>query len=163
MNDEHYMQIALDTAARGVAEGQSPFGACIVIDENVIACEHNMVIGTNDPTAHAEVRTIRAACEHLQVVHLEDAAGARKSAVSIYSTTEPCPMCFSAIHWARIGRIVSGCSITDAAEFGFNELPITNTHLCEVGDCEIQLVPGVLRNQCRALFKQWKKQGGRAY
>src|SRR5690606_17326034 len=94
--DAKYMQMALDACRHGVDLDQTPFGACIVRDGEVLACTYNQVWAGQDPTAHAEVMAIRMACRDLEAVHLEGA--------TIYSTTEPCPMCFSAIHWAKIGR-----------------------------------------------------------
>jgi tRNA(Arg) A34 adenosine deaminase TadA len=101
-------------------EGQ-PFGACIVKDGEVIACDHNVVWASTDITAHAEVYAIRNACKKLDSIDL--------SGCTIYSTCEPCPMCFTAIHWARIGRIVCGARIEDAKKYGFNELSVSNHEL----------------------------------
>lgn len=149
------MRQALAVCRTGVEQGQTPFGACIVRGGEVLACEHNHVWAHRDATAHAEVQAIRAACRRLAVVHLEGA--------TIYSTTEPCPMCFSAIHWARIGRIVYAASIADAQRFGFNEMPVSNAHLKETARLTVQLCPGVLRDEAVALFEQWQSRGGRAY
>src|SRR5687768_18131568 len=103
--EERYMRMAIDKCREGIASGQSPFGACIVKDGQVIALEHNVVWETTDITAHAEVTAIRAACRNIDDIDLTGSV--------IYSTTEPCPMCFSASHWARIGTIVYGASIAD--------------------------------------------------
>ena len=116
--DEGYMRLAIQKAREGVAAGQTPFGACIVTaGGEVAACEHNVVWRTTDITAHGEVNAIRVACRSLGTIDL--------SGCTIYSTTEPCPMCFSAIHWAKIAGIVFGASISDAQAAGFNELAIS--------------------------------------
>ena len=106
-NHEHFMQLALDKAKEGVDNGQSPFGACIVKKGKVIACEHNIVWESTDITAHAEIHAVREANLKLNSIEL--------SGCVIYSTCEPCPMCFTAIHWARIDRIYFGAGIPRSA------------------------------------------------
>jgi guanine deaminase len=156
VNDEEHMHQAIDAARRGVESGQTPFGACIVKDGRVVVAAHNVVWESTDITAHAEVHAIRLACHALQSIDL--------SGCAIYSTCEPCPMCFSACHWARIARIVYGASIQDAAGFGFNELPISNTTLRELGGSAVEIVPGCLREENRELFRLWAShQDRRAY
>ena len=86
--DERFMRLAIARAHEGVASGQSPFGACVVKDGAVVSCEHNVVWRTTDITAHAEIHAIRVACARLQSIELPGCV--------IYSTCEPCPMCFSA-------------------------------------------------------------------
>jgi tRNA(Arg) A34 adenosine deaminase TadA len=150
------MKMAIEVCRAGVAAGQTPFGACIVSAAGqVLACEHNRVWQSTDPTAHAEVQAIRVACGKLGQVHLEGA--------TIYSTTEPCPMCFSAIHWARMARIVYAAGIADAADFGFNELRVSNADLKRLGQLSVELAPGVLRDDAVAVYQQWRAGGGRVY
>lgn len=152
--DAIWMRRALEIAREGVANGQSPFGACIVRDGAVVSCVHNVVWRTPDITAHAEVHAIRAACAHLHTIDL--------SGCTIYSTCEPCPMCFSACHWARIGRIVFGARIEDAAEFGFHELPITTAQMKQMGKSAVELTPDCLREEARALFREWASRPDKA-
>ena len=153
--DERFMRLALDACRQGIDAGQSPFGACIVRRGQVLACEHNHVWLNTDPTAHAEVQAIRRACTSGNALHLTGA--------TIYSTTEPCPMCFTAIHWARIDRIVYAADVADAQRFGFNELAITNAALQQAGGTTVTLVPNVLRPEALTLFQHWQHEGGRAY
>ena len=156
MNDEYFMQQALEACRRGVRAGQSPFGACIVRDGAVLGVNHNHVWANTDPTAHAEVHTIRCTCQQLGTLHLQGA--------TIYSTTEPCPMCFAAIHWARIERIVFGASIADAHGFGFNELTIANEQMKQIGGAKVEIVGGVMREEAVELFTLWKREyAGKAY
>lgn len=150
MNDQAFMQLAIARTREGIARGQTPFGACIVRDGAVVSCEHNGVWATTDITAHAEMRAIREACRKLGTVDL--------SGCVIYSTCEPCPMCFSAIHWARIGRIVFGARIADAQAVGFSELTIDNTTMKELGGSPVELQAGLLREECLALFHEWTKR-----
>ncbi len=90
-----------------------PFGAVIVRDGKVLAEGWNEVTSTNDPTAHAEVVAIRRACAAVDSFSLQGA--------TIYASCEPCPMCLSAIYWARIDRIVFGNTRQQAAEIGFDD------------------------------------------
>jgi guanine deaminase len=147
MDDQTYMRMAIEKARQGIIAGQSPFGACIVRDDKVLSCEHNLVWQTPDATAHAEITAIRTACINHKTVKL---AGA-----TIYSTTEPCPMCFAAIHWAGIDRIVYGASIPDAQRAGFNELSISNFDMKRLGASEVNIVPGFLAIEAVDLFTQW--------
>ncbi|MBI1373042.1 MAG: nucleoside deaminase [Phycisphaera sp.] len=146
------MRLALDACVRGVEAGNSPFGACIVRGGDVLACEHNRVWQAPDATAHAEVNAIRAACAALGDVHLEGA--------TIYSTTEPCPMCFTAIHWARITRIVYAADIADAERFGFNELPVSNATLKQLGGLSVEIVKDFMKPDAVALFERWAQRAG---
>jgi len=151
-----HMRLAIRKALAGVRQGQTPFGACIVRQGKVIAAAHNQVWKDTDITAHAEVTVIRAACRKLGTIDLSDAI--------IYSTCEPCPMCFSACHWARISTIVYGASIADAYRAGFHELRISNRQLRILGRSDIRLVGGFLRGECREIFKVWsERNGGKTY
>ena len=147
MSDEHWMRAAIDVARRGIERGQTPFGAAIVRGEQLVLASHNVVWQTTDITAHAEVTAIREACRALNTIDLSDC--------TIYSTCEPCPMCFSACHWARLDRIVYGAAIADAAAAGFNELPVSNFELKRLGHSPVKIVPDVLRDECRELFQLW--------
>ena len=153
--DEKFMRVALDACRAGIERGQSPFGAVIVREGAILSATHNHVRLTTDATAHAEVHAIREACRVVGDIHL---AGA-----TIYATTEPCPMCFTAIHWARIGRIVYAARIADAADAGFNELPVANATLKQLGGSGVELVPDVLRDESVALFMRWRQRGGAPY
>jgi tRNA(Arg) A34 adenosine deaminase TadA len=152
-DDNHWMRIAIDACLAGVAAGQTPFGAAVVRGDELVAAAHNVVWETTDVTGHAEVNAIRLACRKLGTI---DLSGCR-----IYSTTEPCPMCFAACHWARLGRIVYGASIADAAAAGFHELTISNEQMRRLGGSGVEVVGGVLRGECEAIFEQWKNLLGR--
>ena len=104
------IQLARGTAANG--DG-GPFGAVIVRDDRIIGRGSNQVIATNDPTAHAEVGAIREACRALGTFHLRGA--------EIYTSCEPCPMCLTAIYWARLDRIYYALTRADAAAMGFDD------------------------------------------
>ena len=154
--DARLMRRAVERARQGIAAGQTPFGACIARDGEVVACEHNVVWATTDVTAHAEVHALREACRELGRVNL--------SGLEIYTTCEPCPMCFAACHWARLDRIVYGARIEDARAAGFNELRITNEEMKRRGGSPVELVGGVEREACVELFRAWEERpGSRAY
>ena len=145
-----YMRRAIEKAKEGILEGQTPFGACIVRKQEVLSCVHNVVWRTHDITAHAEIHAIREACRSLQTIDLSGSV--------IYSTCEPCPMCFSACHWARISKIVYGASIEDAEASGFHELPISNLRMKELGGSPVEIVEGFLREEAIALFHFFDQQ-----
>ena len=150
------MQLAIDRAKEGVDNGQSPFGACIVKDGEVISCEYNMVWQSTDITAHAEVQTIREANKKLNTIDLTGCV--------IYSTCEPCPMCFTAIHWARIDKIFYGARIEDAKSFGFNELTVSNEMMKNHGGSKVEVQADFMREYCIELFEYWaSKKDKRTY
>src|SRR5437868_6961447 len=151
MTDEDFMRLAIKKTREGIAAGQSPFGAVIVKNGEVVAATHNTVWKTTDPTAHAEVNCIRAAASALKTIFLHGC--------TMYSTTEPCPMCLSAIHWAKIERVVFGATIADAQTAGFSELCISAKDLARLGDSPVHVEDGLLRTECAELFGQWIKSG----
>ncbi len=145
-----WMRIAIDDALHhmGLTEG-GPFGACIVKGSEIIAVAHSTVLRERDPTCHAEVNAIRQAARHLHHYDLNECV--------IYSTTEPCPMCFSAIHWANIRTIVFGTRIADAKLLGFNELDLSNELMKREGHSRVEIVGDFLRDECEQLLKTWRQ------
>ena len=112
--NEHFMQRAIALAVKNVQSGRGgPFAALVVKDGKIIAEGANQVTSTNDPTAHAEMVAIRAACRTLGDFQL--------SGCDLYTTCEPCPMCLGAIYWARPARIFYAASAADAAAAGFDD------------------------------------------
>ena len=111
--DLFYLKKAIEIARIKSSSGEfGPFGAIIVKDGSIVGQGWNQVVENQDPTAHAEITAIRNACQNLNTNELENC--------TIYSSCEPCPMCFAAIMWARIDRIVFSSSGEDAAEIGFD-------------------------------------------
>jgi tRNA(Arg) A34 adenosine deaminase TadA len=151
MNEEEYMRLAIRKAQEGIAAGQSPFGSAIVSVGEVIAVTHNTVWRDGDPTAHAEVNCIRAASQALKTIFLHGC--------TLYSTTEPCPMCLSAIHWAKIERVVFGATIPDAQAAGFSELAVPAMDLARLGKSPLRVENGLLREECADLFRHWLQSG----
>ncbi len=154
--NECFMSMALGKALEGIKKGQTPFGACIVKNGKILSCEHNRVWKNTDITAHAEIMAIRGACRKLDTIDL--------SGCVIFSTCEPCPMCFSAIHWAGIKTIVFGARISDAKKIGFSELEITNRIMSRLGKSNIRVVGKILLKENLELFMMWTGlKGRRAY
>ncbi len=144
------MRLAISKARQGIEKGQTPFGVCITKEGAVVSCVHNIVWESMDITAHAEIHAIREACKKLNTIDL--------SGCVIYSTCEPCPMCFSACHWAKISKIIYGVRIEDAKKLGFSELTISNRHMKQFGNSPIELVGDVLREENLQLFEFWSKR-----
>lgn len=153
--DKEFMQEAIKTARAGIKTGQTPFGAVIVKNNKVIAKAHNLVWKNIDSTAHAEVTAIRTACKKLRSIDL--------SGCTIYSTCEPCPMCFSACHWAKINQIVYGIRIKNVKKLGFNELLISDKTLNEITNSKIKIKGNCMRTENIELLNDWAKQHKRAY
>lgn len=112
--DRHFLQMAIAAATRGVETlTGGPFGAVVTRSNKVLAVACNSVTSTHDPTAHAEVNAIREACAGLEEHELKDC--------TLYSSAEPCPMCFGAIYWARMKRVVFAADTDVTAEYDFDD------------------------------------------
>lgn len=112
--DLEYMRQAIELARQGVERGDGgPFGALVVIDHSIIGRGWNQVVLTKDPTAHAEINAIRAACTHQGHFHLHNA--------TLYTSCEPCPMCLGAAYWAHIDTLVYAATAEDAKSIGFTD------------------------------------------
>ncbi|MFH2106841.1 MAG: nucleoside deaminase [Candidatus Micrarchaeota archaeon] len=154
--NEFFMKKAIEKAKQAMRSGQTPFGACITSKEGkIISCEHNVVWKTTDITAHGEIHAIRVACKKIKNIKL--------TGCTIYSTTEPCPMCFSAIHWAGIKKIVYGASITDAQKAGFSELTISNKEMKRIGKSPVGIQSGFMRTENVELFEEFRRKKGKTY
>ena len=114
MQHEQWMHEAVELAREGMQQnGGGPFGAVVVTNGKIIGRGCNQVTTLLDPTAHAEIIAIRAACDVLQRFELRGC--------DLYTSCEPCPMCLAAIYWARLDRVFYGCTRTDAAAAGFDD------------------------------------------
>jgi tRNA(Arg) A34 adenosine deaminase TadA len=110
--DDQFLARTIELARKGSELGEGgPFGAVIVCDGKIIGEGWNRVVATCDPTAHAEIMAIRAACAAVNRFHLPK--------TTLYASSEPCPMCLAAAYWARIERIVFANSRAEAAAIGF--------------------------------------------
>lgn len=144
-----YMQRAIELAENSVKNSGGPFGAVIVKDGKVIAEGSNCVTLHNDPTAHAEVTTIRKACKEINTFDL--------NGCEIYTSCEPCPMCLSAIYWARIDHIYYGCSKQDAKNIGFDDSFIYEQIELKP---ELRSIPStqILHKEALSAFRMWEEK-----
>lgn len=110
---KEFMARAIQLSIENVEKGGGPFGAVIVKDGEIVAESGNSVTLDNDPTAHAEVNTIRKACKKLSTFDLEGCV--------IYSSCEPCPMCLGAIYWAHLDELYFANNKKDAGNIGFDD------------------------------------------
>ena len=148
------MQHAIDIAQHGMSRGQSPFGCAIADPSGRLIVAHNTVVLDTDITAHAEINALREACRVRGDIHLTGCV--------VASTCEPCPMCMSALHWARVDTVYYGASIADATAAGFNELSVPAEEIVRLGNSPVQLTRDIMAEECRRLFSDWLAQPNRS-
>ncbi|MBN2163688.1 MAG: nucleoside deaminase [Pontiellaceae bacterium] len=129
-----------------------PFGAVIVKNDRVVGRGWNCVTSANDPTAHAEVEAIRDACRNLETFSLEGC--------EIYASCEPCPMCLSAIYWARIDILYYAADRQDAAGAGFDDALLYREVSLPMKERSLK-AESHLRKEAQAVFEAWKKKDDR--
>ena len=149
MKNEDFMRQAIELAVDNVKCGGGPFGAVIVRDGKVVATGVNRVTANNDPTAHAEVSAIRAACTKLGTFDL--------SGCVIYTSCEPCPMCLGAIYWAHIDKIYYGANQHDAAAVDFDDSFIYRELELKPADRN-KPVENILHDEALAPFSLWREK-----
>lgn len=150
--DHQFLREAMALAEASVRNGGGPFGAVVVHDGVIVGRGNNRVVPNNDPTAHAEIVAIRAACAQLNEYHLTGCV--------LYVNCEPCPMCFSAASWAHIERIVFAASRGDAADAGFDDVAIHQQVMLPLAERRI-LMQQQLREEALKAFELWKNLEGR--
>lgn len=126
-----------------------PFGAVVVRRGKIVGRGWNQVTSTNDPTAHAEVVAIRDACRRLQTFQLDDC--------ELYTSCEPCPMCLSAIYWARFKKVFYANTRKDAAKIDFDDDFIYREVSQPIARRKIPMKQ-MLRNEALLAFKAWQKK-----
>lgn len=149
MTKEELMRRAISLAVENVANGGGPFGAVIARDGEIVAEGVNRVTPNHDPTAHAEVSAIRAACAKLQTFDL--------TGYEIYTSCEPCPMCLGAIYWAHLDRIYYGANQHDAAEIDFDDAFIYKELAVPVEERQKQMLR-LLPTEALAAFNAWREK-----
>ena len=147
--DKIFMREAIRLADESVKNGGGPFGAVIVRNGEIVAGSANSVTRDNDPTAHAEVNTIREACRKLGTFDLSDCV--------IYTSCEPCPMCLGAIYWAHISRIYYGNTKKDAADIDFAD-DFIYKELEQHKEARVVPAIPVLRNEALKTFRAWEEK-----
>ena len=143
------MREAIRLATDSVHNGGGPFGAVIVKDNHIVAGSSNSVTIDNDPTAHAEVNTIRQACRKLGTFDL--------SGCTIYTSCEPCPMCLGAIYWAHIDRIYYGNTRKDARDIDFADDFIYEELDKPLDNRTVPIIP-MLRDEAIESFRLWSEK-----
>ena len=144
-----FMMRAIELSIKSVNAGGGPFGSVIVKGEKIIAEGSNKVTLTNDPTAHGEIVAIRQACKKLNDFYLKGS--------ELYSTCEPCPMCLSAIYWARIDKIYYANTRNDAQKIDFEDSLIYSELLKNVKKRKIPMVQ-MMRDEALKAFELWDKK-----
>jgi tRNA(Arg) A34 adenosine deaminase TadA len=147
MSNESFMREAIGLSMESVRSGRGgPFGCVIVRAGKVVGRGSNEVTTSCDPTAHAEVVAIRDACRRLGTFQLTDC--------ELYTSCEPCPMCLSAVYWARIPTVYYGNSRSDAANVGFDDDFIYQQIPLPVGERRVRMEP-LLASESLEAFKAW--------
>jgi tRNA(Arg) A34 adenosine deaminase TadA len=149
---QHFMREALALAAQSVRDGGGPFGAVVVREGVNIGRGNNRVTPDNDPTAHAEVMAIRAACRTLDSFSLEGC--------ELYANCEPCPMCLAAAYWARLERIYYAATRDDAAAAGFDDALIYG-EICQLPEQRRLPLLRLLPEEAADAFAAWGSKADR--
>jgi guanine deaminase len=144
-----FMTRAIQLAIENVRSGKGgPFGAVVAKDGSLVAEGVNQVTRTSDPTAHAEVLAIRAACQKLGLFELKGC--------DLYTSCEPCPMCLGAIYWARVSRVYFGTLAADASEIGFDDSAIYHEIVQPHSQRKIPMIQ-MMRDEALAPFRAWQE------
>ena len=144
-----FMKRAIEISIENVNKGGGPFGCVIVKDEKIVSEGSNKVTLTNDPTAHGEIVAIRDACKKLNNFNLNGS--------ELYSTCEPCPMCLSAIYWARISKIYYGNTREDAQKIDFDDSIIYSELKKNINERKIPMIQ-MMRDEALKAFELWDKK-----
>ncbi len=145
--DAVFMRQAIELSRDSVASGGGPFGALVVRDGTVIATGQNRVVTKNDPTAHAEIEAIRAACRALRTHNLTGCV--------VYSSCEPCPMCLAAIYWAHLDALWYGASRHNASQAGFDDHRLYRELGLAVNERTL-ITSQLLKEDARRAFDDWR-------
>jgi len=145
-----FMQEAIRVSIQKMRAGcGGPFGAVVVRKGKIVGRGWNQVTSTNDPTAHAEVSAIRDACKRMKTFQLDDC--------ELYTSCEPCPMCLSAIYWARFKKVYYANTRKDAARIQFDDDFIYREVALPISRRKIPMKQ-LLRSEALVAFKEWKNK-----
>jgi len=144
-----FMKRAIELSIENINKGGGPFGTVIVKGNKIIAEGSNKVTPTNDPTAHGEIVAIREACKMINDFNL--------NGCELYSTCEPCPMCLSAIYWARISKIYYANTRQDAQKIDFDDSLIYSELKKNINERKIPMIQ-LMRNEALKAFELWNKK-----
>jgi guanine deaminase len=145
-----FMREAIRLSIQMMRRGKGgPFGAVVVRNGKVVGRGSNQVTSTNDPTAHAEILAIREACQRLKTFQLDEC--------DLYTSCEPCPMCLSAIYWARLGKVFYANTRQDAARIDFDDAFIYREVALPIGKRALKMKQ-LLREEALAAFAEWQQK-----
>ncbi len=151
--DRRYLQRAIDISRHALEdEGKTPFGAVVIVGDQVVGEGTSRVVELHDPTAHAEIMALRAAGAALGRHLLDDAV--------MYASSEPCPMCLTACYWARIPRVVYAATSYDVATYGFEDLQLYRelTRPTDQRSLQEDAADDELREEAAAGLQAWAQQ-----
>ena len=143
------MKRAIELSIESVNNGGGPFGCVLVKNEKIVSEGSNKVTSTNDPTAHGEIVAIREGCKKINNFSLKG--------FELYSTCEPCPMCLSAIYWARIDKIYYANTRKDAQKIDFDDSLIYSEFKKDIDKRKIPMIQ-MMRDEALQDFKLWDKK-----
>jgi tRNA(Arg) A34 adenosine deaminase TadA len=145
-----FMREAIRLSIQMMRRGKGgPFGAVVVRKGKIVGRGSNQVTSANDPTAHAEIVAIREACKRLKTFQLDDC--------DLYTSCEPCPMCLSAIYWARLGNVFYGNTRQDAAKIAFDDDLIYREVALPIGKRTLKMKQ-LLHDEALAAFAEWQRK-----
>jgi guanine deaminase len=145
-----FMREAIRLSIQMMRRGKGgPFGAVVVRKGRIVGRGSNQVTSANDPTAHAEIVAIREACQRLKTFQLDDC--------DLYTSCEPCPMCLSAIYWARLNNVYYGNTRQDAAKINFDDDFIYREVALPIGK-RTRKLKQFLRNDALKAFAEWERK-----
>jgi guanine deaminase len=148
--NEKFMREAIRLSLQEIRHGQGgPFGAVVVRNGKVFGRGRNQVTSANDPTAHAEIVAIRAACKLLNTFQLDDC--------DLYTSCEPCPMCLAPIYWARLRQVYYANTRRDAAKIGFDDDFIYREVMLPIRRRRLRMKQ-LLRDEALAAFDEWQRK-----
>ncbi len=147
---EQFMRRAIELSLDNVRSGRGgPFAAVVTRGDEIIGEGTNQVTSRNDPSAHAEMLAVRAACQKLQHFQLPGC--------EVYCSCEPCPMCMGLIYWARLDKVYYANTAQDAAAIGFNDSHIYDELKLPRGQRSVPLVQ-MMREAALAAFRAWQEK-----
>jgi guanine deaminase len=147
---QKFMREAIRLSVKKMRDGQGgPFGAVVVRGASIVGRGWNQVTSSNDPTAHAEIVAIREACKRLRTFQLTDC--------DLYTSCEPCPMCLSAIYWARFRNVFYANTRKDAARIDFDDDFIYREVALPIKKRSLKLKQ-LLRKEASAAFEEWQRK-----
>jgi len=144
-----FMKRAIELSLESVNKGGGPFGCVIVKDDKIVSEGSNRVTSSKDPTAHGEIVAIREACKKINNFSL--------SGFELYSSCEPCPMCLSAIYWARIDKVYFANTRQDAQKIDFDDSLIYSEFQKNIDKRKIPMVQ-MMRSEALKAFELWDKK-----